>query len=141
VQKYFGTIIAWPRRAVPQFRYACKKNNFGSPIASSANKFILVPYSSEGTAMQNLVKADQTLEFETIRKALEQHICIVDFVKKNGEPRTLFATLSNEVIDHFGPVVPNKRVVPVWSMEDNAWRSFSLDSVLEFRTYCYPGDY
>ena len=91
--------------------------------------------------MQNLVKADQTLEFETIRRALETKICIVDFVKKNGEHRTMFVTLSDEIIEHFGPVVPNKRVVPVWSMEDNAWRSFSLDSVLEFRTYCYPGDY
>ena len=90
--------------------------------------------------MQNLV-TDQTLEFETIRKALEENVCIVDFVKKNGENRTMFATLSNEIIDHFGPVVPNKRVVPVWSMEDRAWRSFSLDSVVSFRTYCYPGDY
>jgi len=81
------------------------------------------------------------MEFETIRKALEEHVCIVDFVKKNGEHRTMFATLAESVTGHFGPVVPNKRVLPVWSMEDRGWRSFSLDSVLEFRTYCYPGNY
>ena len=83
----------------------------------------------------------KALEFETIRDALQTYICIVEFIKKNGEHRTMFVTHSNEVIDHFGPVVPTKRVVPVWSMEDRAWRSFNLDSVLEFRTYCYPGDY
>ena len=81
------------------------------------------------------------LEFETIRDSLQKYVCIVEFVKKNGEHRTMFVTLSNEVIDHFGPVVHNKRVVPVWSMEDNAWRSFNLDSVLQFRSYCSPGNY
>ena len=90
--------------------------------------------------MQNLVKADQTLEFETIRKALEEHVCIVDFVKKNGEYRSMFVTLSEEVVGTFSHT-PRGRVVPVWSMEDRAWRSFSLDSVLQFRSYCYPGDY
>lgn len=91
--------------------------------------------------MQNLVKADQTLEFETIRRALETKICIVDFVKKNGEHRSMFVTLSDEITGRVDEIVPNKRVVPVWSMEDRAWRSFNLDSVLQFRSYCYPGDY
>lgn len=81
------------------------------------------------------------MEFETIRDDLETKVCRIEFVKKNGEHRTMFATLCKQVTGHFGPVVPNKRVLPVWSMEDRAWRSFNLDSVREFRVYCYPGNY
>ena len=81
------------------------------------------------------------MEFETIRDDLETKICRVEFIKKNGEHRTMFATLAKSVTGHFGPVVPSKLVLPVWSMEDRAWRSFNLDNVREFTVYCYPGSY
>jgi WYL_2, Sm-like SH3 beta-barrel fold len=71
---------------------------------------------------------------------LKNNICSVKFTKTDGSIRVMDCTLREDVVPP-SPLFPgeekkqkkaNPDVVAVWSLGDNAWRSFRKDSVIDF---------
>ena len=72
---------------------------------------------------------------------LKEGVVVVDFVKKNGEARSMPCTLKAELLpvvevkEDITPKVkkPNPDVLSVYATDVNGWRSFRLDSVTSIR--------
>lgn len=68
---------------------------------------------------------------EEIRIALREQILVIDFVKKNGDIRTLVCTTKEDIIPPtFGASVPNDEVITAWDIVNEGWRSFRVDSII-----------
>ena len=72
--------------------------------------------------------------------ALQNNVCEVLFTKSNGEERLMECTLMrDEIPEEMMPktdgntVAPNLDIVKAFDVEINQWRSFRVDSVIEFR--------
>jgi hypothetical protein len=68
---------------------------------------------------------------------LQSHVCFVKFTKLDGSIREMRCTLKEDLLPPVNKPtmtgrVPNPNVVSVWSVDDEGWRSFRKDSVLEF---------
>ena len=66
-------------------------------------------------------------------ETLSNQVVNVTFTKVNGEKRTMKATLRADSL----PETKNSRssnddIIPVWDIENASWRSFRVDSVIEF---------
>ena len=73
-----------------------------------------------------------------MKDALHQEICVVEFVKVNGDSRTMVCTLKESLLpENVNVVVPHKQeneaVLAVWDIQAEDWRSFRIDSVKSFR--------
>lgn len=70
----------------------------------------------------------------------------VTFTKVNGEKREMVCTLSEKYIPQSDNPKPtkqkkhNEEVMVVWSVKDNGWRSFRLESVNHIRFSIVDGD-
>jgi hypothetical protein len=72
---------------------------------------------------------------EEIRQALREQVLIVDFVKKNGDIRTLVCTTIEDIIPPtFGYSVPNDEIITAWDVVSEGWRSFRVDSIISIET-------
>lgn len=77
---------------------------------------------------------------EKIVTALKSDFCKIVFTKVNGDERLLVGTLRADILpetvdngDSTKTKKPyNPNVVSLWEMETSAWRSFRVDSVIEF---------
>ena len=70
---------------------------------------------------------------------LQKGKCEVFFEKKNGEIRHMFCTLDPNIAPEIN-LIKNKsttsqKVVAAWDMEQLAWRSFRVTSVLTFKEH------
>ena len=89
----------------------------------------------------NRIEDEQSLLRFRIRKLLQTNIVEINFVKKDGTNRKMVCTLDpmrfpGSVLEELERdkewrTVSND-VLPVWDMEKNAWRSFRIDSVVDF---------
>lgn len=73
-----------------------------------------------------------------MKDALQQEICVVEFVKVNGDSRTMVCTLKESLLpENVSIVVPpkqeNETVLATWDVQAEDWRSFRIDSVKSFR--------
>jgi|LWDU01.1.fsa_nt_gi hypothetical protein len=73
---------------------------------------------------------------EELIEDLQNKLLKVTFTKKNGDERLMVCTLSNLLTKHTNQIMKeaipkNEEVLPVWDVENNAWRSFRLDSVIK----------
>lgn len=73
-----------------------------------------------------------------MKDALQKEICVVEFVKVNGESRTMVCTLKESLLpENVSIVVPpkqeNEAVIATWDVQAEGWRSFRIDSVKSFR--------
>ena len=79
------------------------------------------------------------VEYKTMKEELQNGICEVTFIKKNGEERVMPCTL---VFDHIPEEHHPKGLtdtqhkaqdtIAVWCMDKEGWRSFRVDSVINF---------
>ena len=72
--------------------------------------------------------------------ALHNGICVITFIKMNGEERVMSCTLNAEILpeqidleEAIQKKVPNPDVLAVWDTEKGGWRSFRWDSVKDFK--------
>jgi len=75
---------------------------------------------------------------DEIKPILKEKVLTVLFKKKDGTRREMICTLKNDLL----PIVeqdPNKPkkaenpdVLPVWDLENKAFRSFRLDSIISY---------
>lgn len=71
-----------------------------------------------------------------IIEALQAHKCVVKFTKVNGEVREMPCTLREDIVPKYERKTekkPNDKVLSVWCLDKQEWRSFRVDSVLELR--------
>lgn len=75
---------------------------------------------------------------ETIAGWLRDKVHDVTFTKKDGTVRVMTCTLDPALIpqitesDEMRAVAPRRSdVISVWSVKDNGWRSFRLDSIIK----------
>jgi len=71
-------------------------------------------------------------------EALSAHKCVVKFTKVNGEVREMPCTLREDIVPKYEHKTerskqPNEKVLSVWCLDKQEWRSFRVDSVLELR--------
>nr|QMP83745.1 MAG: hypothetical protein [Caudoviricetes sp.] len=77
----------------------------------------------------------QNLEFENLIELLRENIVNLKFKKINGDERVMNCTLSSEYIPETkteSKKKPNSDIVSIWSVDDNGWRSFRKDSVINY---------
>lgn len=75
------------------------------------------------------------MDHQQLVESLAENICVVTFTKINGQERTMTCTRSAKIIPQKDNLdTTSRRQSPatcsVWSVEDAAWRSFRLDSVI-----------
>ena len=73
-----------------------------------------------------------------IIEALQHNKCVIKFTKVNGEVREMPCTLREDIVPKVEPKTerskqPNDKVLSVWCLDKQEWRSFRVDSVLELR--------
>ena len=71
-----------------------------------------------------------------IIEALTHSKCLVKFTKVNGEVREMPCTLREDIVPKYERKTekkPNEKVVSVWCLDREEWRSFRVDSVQELQ--------
>lgn len=87
-----------------------------------------------------------TLPKQVLKKILQNAILNVKFKKKDGTERIMKCTLKEDLL----PTIPenqepkqqkaeNMDVLPVWDIEQKAFRSFRMDSVISWEPEGYRG--
>lgn len=78
---------------------------------------------------------------EDLVKMLKERVVSVKFKKKDDTIRKMVCTLSEDYLPEPEPLTEgevkktkkdNPNVLPVWDLEKLAWRSFRVDSVVEY---------
>lgn len=73
------------------------------------------------------------MDISEIRDTLRSNIVVLSFKKKDGSIREMVATTMDEYIPPVsGNSVPNDSLVTVWDLENEGWRSFRFDSLIDF---------
>jgi len=72
-----------------------------------------------------------------IQSLLRKHILSINFLKKDGSPRTMTCTLREDLIKPHVKTTdrvkkPNDEVVSVWDTENDAFRSFRISSLIDY---------
>lgn len=82
----------------------------------------------------------KTPDRQFILKQMYQGVVSFTFKKKNGEMRDMQATLvtrlmeSNQIKEsNPNPPEGDSNLIVCWDVEANAWRSFNMDTVTEYR--------
>ena len=78
------------------------------------------------------------MNIEAIRKLLKTEVVTVVFTKKDGTKREMHCTTISEYLPEIARSItnmpPKEDVVTAWDLEQNAWRSFLLDSIISIET-------
>ena len=77
------------------------------------------------------------MNIELLEKNLAQGVVTVRFTKTDGSERLMKATTREDMISYTPsanarPSKPNDRVIKVWDVDINEWRSIRKESVKEF---------
>jgi len=78
----------------------------------------------------------QTISKSNLMNMLHGGIISVKFTKKDGSERTMRCTLNEAYIKPYEKKTDKEKTVndnsvSVWDIENDSWRSFRLDSILE----------
>jgi hypothetical protein len=80
-----------------------------------------------------------------IREELEKGILAIRFTKVNGETRTISATLNDKYLpdrmNYGSGIVRSPDVQPIWDIDEQAWKSFRWDSLLNVAEIVPVGSY
>ncbi len=79
---------------------------------------------------------------EELLEKLRDRVCEVTFTKVNGETRTMPCTLRPDLVPAYERKTPVKEAtekesatLSVWCIDKQAWRSFRVDSVTDFKIH------
>ena len=72
-----------------------------------------------------------------ILNMLHNNTCIVKFEKKDGTIREMACSLSPQLVEEYVKKtdrvkVPNDNIVAAFDVEKKEWRSFRIDSIIQF---------
>ena len=76
------------------------------------------------------------MNYRELHALLRSQVVEVVFTKKNGEQRVMIATLMSAYLPEVDPATQvttllDNSTMTVWDVEEDAWRSFKMDSLLE----------
>jgi len=80
---------------------------------------------------------------EELIKLLKNKVVTIKFKKKDDSIRKMICTLSEDYLPEPGEIIEgeekkikkdNPNTLPVWDLEKLAWRSFRVDSVVEYES-------
>jgi hypothetical protein len=82
-------------------------------------------------------QADAEYRYVTITELLHQHTCIIDFVKLNGESRSMPCTLRDDMLPAATQILKedivakpiNYETITVWCTDASAWRAMKTMNV------------
>lgn len=78
------------------------------------------------------------MNIESLKQLLTTDIVTVIFTKKDGSKREMVCTTISDYLPPVSKVehikYPSEKLVTVWDLEANGWRSFNFDSVLSIET-------
>lgn len=86
---------------------------------------------------------DGMIDKNELTKILKEKVVTVTFKKKDETVRKMICTLSKEYLPESEPLAEgevkkskkeNPNTLPVWDLEKLAWRSFRVDSVVEYES-------
>lgn len=72
---------------------------------------------------------------DEIISMLKNNVCTIDFMRRDGTPRTMRATLLENYLpaqsmqDLDAAKIPNPEIVTCWDVEKQAWRSIRINSL------------
>jgi hypothetical protein len=71
----------------------------------------------------------------SVKEHLRKGLVEVRFTKANGEIRTMLCTTMPNLIgiQSYSSKPPPEHLCVVWDIDADAWRSFKLDSVIEYK--------
>jgi len=73
---------------------------------------------------------------DNLVKLLKTNICVVEFVKVNGEKRQMSCTLDEKIVPPRQTDGKTKKInennVAVWDIDKQDWRSFRKDNVISY---------
>jgi hypothetical protein len=82
-----------------------------------------------------------TAKKDELKKVLKKNVVTVNFKKKDESIRKMVCTLSEDYLPEVIPVENEKQrkaespdTLSVWDLEKQAWRSFRVDSVIDFES-------
>lgn len=75
---------------------------------------------------------------EDLKKLLSKDVFIVNFLKTDGSKRAMKCTLREDIVKpHVKKTEkskkPNDNVLSVWDVEKDSYRSFRLDSLIDYQ--------
>jgi hypothetical protein len=91
----------------------------------------------EAKAVMSEMTMEVTVERSEMIKHLQLRECSVLFKKVDGTERRMLCTLNDRLIEN-GKIAErevkarNDNVLAVWDVENKGWRSFRVDSVIDF---------
>ena len=79
---------------------------------------------------------EQTISKTNLMRLLHDGTVYVTFMKKDGTRRPMKCTLAEGLIQPYEKKTErvketNEDIIAVWDLDNNAWRSFRYDSVIE----------
>lgn len=75
---------------------------------------------------------------ENLKSILKQNVVTITFKKVNGTDRTMRCSLKEDLVpvyqskDSSRKKPENDNLLPVWDLENNAFRSFRVDSLINY---------
>jgi hypothetical protein len=84
-----------------------------------------------------------TITKDEFKKILKNTVVTVNFMKKDDTKRRMVCTLNEEYLPEVQDVDSDKPkrtktespdAIAVWDLEKQSWRSFRLDSIIDFQT-------
>lgn len=97
----------------------------------------------EAKAVISEIEMEVTVERNEMIKHLQIRECVVLFKKVDGTERRMRCTLNDQLIEN-GTIAErevkarNENTIAVWDMENKGWRSFRVDSVIDFNALATP---
>jgi len=77
---------------------------------------------------------------DEMKSRLREGVCNVTFTKVNGETRVMKCTLNDLIVppatdaEAANPRKENTSVIAAWDLDKQDWRSFRVDSVVDFES-------
>jgi hypothetical protein len=97
----------------------------------------------EAKAVISEIEMEVTVERNEMIKHLQIRECVVLFKKVDGTERRMRCTLNDQLIEN-GTIAErevkarNENTIAVWDIENKGWRSFRVDSVIDFNALATP---
>lgn len=95
-----------------------------------------------GAFTKSIERNRMKLTKEELLGKLRDRVCEVTFTKVNGEVRTMPCTLRADLVPAYERKTPVKEAtekesatLSVWCIDKQAWRSFRIDSVTDFKIH------
>ena len=93
-----------------------------------------------GAFTKSIERNRMKLTKEELLGKLRDRVCEVTFTKVNGETRIMPCTLRADIVPAYERKTPVKEAtekesatISVWCIDKQAWRSFRVDSVTDFK--------